>query len=154
MPYIILLFVTCLCVWWILQYLSPHAKKRLLQCILVAGFCLIAFFLLRVSPYAAALLAAVTTLTIFVNRFLTAWSLYTWFKRILSPSASSSIAANGKNSMTRQEASDILGVSAHASQQEILVAYKRLMKKNHPDLGGTTKIAEQINLAKDILLTK
>ena len=56
--------------------------------------------------------------------------------------------------MTREQAAEILGVSLGASENEILVAHKRLIQKNHPDLGGTDYIAKKINKARDVLLNK
>ena len=57
-------------------------------------------------------------------------------------------------SMTREEAGLILGVSADASEQEILSAHRRLIQKNHPDVGGTDYLATKVNQARDVLLSK
>ena len=54
--------------------------------------------------------------------------------------------------MSRQEALTVLGLGANASRQEIIDAHRRLMAKNHPDKGGSTYIAQQLNEAKRTLL--
>lgn len=56
--------------------------------------------------------------------------------------------------LTREKAAKILGVSIEASPQEIKAAHKELMKKFHPDHGGNSYQASEINEAKDILLNK
>lgn len=53
--------------------------------------------------------------------------------------------------MSDLEARQILGVEADASQEDIQAAYARLMRRAHPDAGGTHGLAAQINAARDRL---
>ena len=55
--------------------------------------------------------------------------------------------------MSKKEAAEILGVDEAASAEDVKLAHKRLMQKIHPDRGGTDALAQQINTAKDILLS-
>lgn len=54
--------------------------------------------------------------------------------------------------MSEKEARSILGVGPDADEEAIQAAYTRLMRMAHPDKGGTTGLATQLNAARDRLL--
>jgi hypothetical protein len=56
--------------------------------------------------------------------------------------------------MSPDEARSILGVGPDATESEIQAAYTRLMRLAHPDKGGTSGLAAQLNAARDRLLRK
>ena len=57
-------------------------------------------------------------------------------------------------SISKQQAFNILGLHEGASADEIRAAHKRLQRATHPDAGGSTYLAAQINAARDLLLNK
>lgn len=57
----------------------------------------------------------------------------------------------GADGMSSAQARAILGVAEGASRDEIEAAYRRLIRRAHPDQGGTSGLAAQLNAARDRL---
>lgn len=57
-----------------------------------------------------------------------------------------------RTDMTREEALAVLGLAEGASAEEIKAAHRRLIRRTHPDAGGTADLAARINRAKDVLV--
>jgi hypothetical protein len=62
--------------------------------------------------------------------------------------------SGGSGSMTEQQAYEVLGLVKGAGAEEIAQAHRGLMKKFHPDHGGSTSMAARVNQAKDVLLRR
>jgi hypothetical protein len=72
----------------------------------------------------------------------------------LNPRRARPAPAPGREPMSLEEARSILGVGPEATDAEIQAAYTRLMRMAHPDKGGTSGLAAQLNAARDRLLRK
>lgn len=55
-------------------------------------------------------------------------------------------------SMSIAEARATLGVEPGASREDIQRAYREMMKKVHPDTGGSGALARRVQMARDLLL--
>lgn len=57
-------------------------------------------------------------------------------------------------SMTPEEALRVLGLAPGATSEDIQAAHHRLIALLHPDRGGSSFLAAQVNLARDVLLNR
>jgi hypothetical protein len=70
------------------------------------------------------------------------------FRRVPPPPPPSSTATT----LSEREAREVLGLGLAPSREDIIEAHRRLMQKVHPDVGGSTYLARQLNEAKKVLL--
>lgn len=60
--------------------------------------------------------------------------------------------SGGSRSMSLDEAYLVLGLDRRATRSDVQAAHRNLMKRFHPDQGGSTYLAAKVNEAKDLLL--
>jgi len=81
------------------------------------------------------------------------WRVADWRDRADEGAGAARGRAGSKSgSMSREEARAVLEVGPDASEDDIRQAHRGLMKKMHPDHGGSTYLAARINEAKEVLL--
>ncbi|MFZ0558450.1 MAG: DnaJ domain-containing protein [Methylovirgula sp.] len=56
--------------------------------------------------------------------------------------------------MSEDEAYEVLGLHKGASRDDVVRSHRSLMKKLHPDHGGSTDLAARVNEAKDVLMRR
>jgi hypothetical protein len=56
--------------------------------------------------------------------------------------------------MSKDEAYEVLGLQKGASREDVVRSHRSLMKKLHPDHGGTTNLAARVNEAKEVLMRR
>jgi hypothetical protein len=84
---------------------------------------------------------------------LSVWLARQAIGRRSSDSAQHGDAPRAPPTMNREEALRVLGLSEGVSREEIQSAHRNLIKKLHPDQGGSGFLAQQVNEAKDVLLS-
>ena len=153
-----LIAATALVVLFRLLWLSAPVKKSTLVITLATLALIGALAALAATGRLHWLAAAVAALLPFLRRslgllvrfFPVLGRLFMAFRQQRQGAGGGARPAAG--AMTRQEALSVLGLGANASREDIIEAHRRLMVKNHPDKGGSTFIAQQLNEAKRVLL--
>jgi hypothetical protein len=56
--------------------------------------------------------------------------------------------------MSEDEAYEVLGLYKGASRDDVVRSHRSLIKKLHPDHGGSTDLAARVNEAKDVLMRR
>ncbi len=156
---IYLLAIVIAAFFWIRAGLKKefHERKRYMQKSALIGL-LLCFIVLALNGRLSWILAVLSVSIAFVLRFIPIilryapqlqrlWALWRNNQRETGRPVN-------KEEITVKEAYKILGIGVTATRQEIIDAHRKLILKNHPDRGGSSYLAAQINQAKDILLKK
>jgi len=133
---------------------EPELLKKIYKVVNLVIAIYFIFMLIRVGlPYFAAILGGIIALAPHFRKFVQLFYTFKMAKGLFKETKSGSTEVASKDStMTKKQACEILDVPEDASKKDIEDAYKRLMKKNHPDTGGSKYLATQLNKAKDVLL--
>ena len=124
-------------------HLSQYKFKKYLKLFIFICLILFLIFLMRFNPKIISMIPLVFVL------FFKWMPVLNFLKSIFFSKKTESV--NFKK-MDRDEALEILGLDRKATKDEIIERYNKLIKKNHPDLGGSEWITKRINKARDILL--
>ena len=152
-PRIFLALVAIAGLMWYLSWYkrsSPEKRNKSLITLMLYGSGAVLLILVVTGkiPWLFAIIGAAVP---WINRVLTMHAIWQRFSghRQSGPSGSQ---RPGTESMSVEEALEVLGLQPGASKEEIVAAHKRLMQKIHPDKGGSGYLARRINQAKDVLL--
>ncbi len=105
-----------------------------------------------VAVLSAGLLASKKIRSLLKNRIYRPFAF--WAEHLQSDSnARTAYPDTGSTIMTKEQAYQILGLEPGQSREAITIAYRRAMKKTHPDQGGSSDMAIKLNLARDLLLS-
>ena len=61
---------------------------------------------------------------------------------------------SGGPDMSADQAARLLDVPADASTADVRAAHRRLIRRVHPDTGGSADLTAQVNAARDVLLAR
>lgn len=132
---------------WMSKAPTRHVKwvgGTILLLVLVVGVIL----LLRIGQAPlAALYAGIMVLLPWLRRVLFGVNLYRKARHFRRKPGS---VSDGR--MQVKQAREVLGLAEDADREAILRAHRELMRKLHPDAGGTEYLAKQLNEARDVLL--
>ncbi len=145
--------------WYLAWYhrADPESRRRSLRTATLYGIG-IGLLLLVVTGRIPWLFALFSAAVPWINRAMAARRLWSGFRNWdqmsggTGPGGAKQQGRRPVESMTREEALEILGLQTGATRQEIVEAHRKLMSRVHPDKGGSDYLAQSINHARKVLL--
>lgn len=151
MPYILLVIGILIGLFALYRFMmkaEPHQIRALFLTAAILGVGL-ALFVLSVTGRFPAALGIIVAILPFIYGYLRNRK-----QSRQDTAAGEDTRQNAHTSLDRQEALEILGLEGEPSEAEIKAAYKKLMKKMHPDQEGSKWMSTKVNAARDVLLKK
>ena len=114
---------------------------------------IIAFLLLTLRffhPILAFLTSTSIILLASFNKIMNLLFHFEAFKKIYKKNTTNK--QNCEENLSINEAAKILGITINASEAEINAAFRKLIKKHHPDHGGSADFANKLTQARELLL--
>lgn len=147
MPYLLLGIGFLIGLYGLYKFFLSADTKQIIAFFSVGGFITVcvALFYLAITGRLPAALGLFVAMTPFVLGYLKE-------KKRQEKQQGKASQPDERKVMTRREAFEILGLEEDASDDDIKTAYKKLMKKVHPDQEGSEWMAAKLNQAKDLLL--
>ena len=90
----------------------------------------------------------------YLDRRFTGWRAANEREQDAGRGGGADTRARRTGAMSEDEAYEVLGLWKGASREDVARAHRTLMKKLHPDYGGSTSLAARVNEAKDVLLRR
>ena len=146
------ILIVALTVRQLLKSAPRNGKPFLLRVVVILVLLAAAAMAMRgLWPVAMSLLGG---LMVYGRPVLQAFGLWRQLQSMQKKQQDQSTPSTSSATMDTNTARQILELEEGASKEDILAAHKRMMAKNHPDKGGSTYLASQINQAKDLLLAE
>ena len=135
-------------------YAQPETIRKVTRiCVFALVVALIILFLRVGMEHLAAITAFLGVLLPWVDRSIRLKDILSRKKSApQTPPPPPPPATPTDSKMTLQEAREVLDLKEGATRREILAAHKKMIRKNHPDQGGSKYLAAKINQARDVLL--
>ena len=146
-----------LILWHKISKAKGEEKKKLMFWSIIGGVVAV-LGILAVTGHLNVITAAIAGLVALLPRALQVVKYLPFISRMYQQTAqnsqtdSQSPPPRGKQTMSAEEAMEVLGLKPGHTKDDVIQAHRRMMQKVHPDRGGSDYLASQINKAKDTLL--
>ncbi len=137
--------------------------KRSTKWFIIALIVVVIIMLLRARAIApAGIVSALLALPLIAERLIRWYLRYQLFRQFhrqfrqswqqAKRGDASGAKAQSHHGLSYKEALTLLNLPPNPTKEQVKKAYIAQMKIHHPDVGGSTEMAEKINNAKDIIL--